>query len=140
MSGRPSHEEIFLFHQYCGRFNCQESLHYAGAVGRASLRVSSFFFVAAAATLPNKLSILRGEAAASTTERFVQSTPSPAASLTVEALCSAGTAAASLTKDVSKRRPLHELSLSGRRRLSHLYREFGKSVFACTVRGGDYIM
>ena len=51
-----------------------------------------------------------------------------------------GTPAASFQKNISTLQPLHSSRSSGRHRSFHCQRGYGKSVFACLVRGGDYIM
>ena len=51
-----------------------------------------------------------------------------------------GTPATSFQKNISALRPLHNSRSSGQHQSFHCQRGYSKSVFACLVRGGDYIM
>jgi hypothetical protein len=80
--------------------------------------VCPYSFPAAAASLSKEIIIFLAEAAASIAKGVTSSISTAAAPFIMEPLYSIGTAAAFLTKDISTWRPIHNLSSSGRHRLS----------------------
>ena len=99
-----------------------------------------YFFMVAATSIRKGIFILLEEQATSIPKRSIYSISFVATSPSMRSHYFIGTPAASFQKNISTLRPLHNSRSSGRHQSFHCQRGYGKSVFACLVRGGDYIM
>ena len=99
-----------------------------------------YFFMVAATSMRKEIFILLEEQAASISKKFIYSISFAATSPSTRSCYIIRALAISFQKNISTLRPLHNSRSSGRHRSFHCRRGYGKSVFACLVRGGDYIM
>ena len=99
-----------------------------------------YFFMVVATSMRKGIFILLEEQAASIPKEFIYSIRFAATSPSTRSCYFIGTPATSFQKNISTLQPLHNSRLSSQHRSFHCQRVYGKSVFACLVRGGDYIM
>ena len=99
-----------------------------------------YFFMVVATSVRKGIFILLEEQAASIPKEFIYSISFAAASPSTRSRYFIRTLAASFQKNISTLRPLHNSRSSSQHWSFHCQRGYGKLVFACLVRGGDYIM
>ena len=98
------------------------------------------FIMVVATSLRKEIFILLEKQAASIPKKFICSISFAAAFPSMRSHYIIRMPATSFQKNISTLRPLHNSRSSGRHWSFHCQRGYGKSVFACLVRRGDYIM
>ena len=99
-----------------------------------------YLFMVAATSVRKGIFILLEEQATSIPKKSIYSISSAAISPSTRSCYFIGTLATSFQKNMSTLQLLHNSRSSGQHWSFHCQRGYGKSVFACLVRGGDYIM
>ena len=99
-----------------------------------------YFSMVVATSVRKGIFILFKEQATFIPKKFIYSISFVAASPSTRSHYFIGTLAASFQKNISTLQPLQDSRLSSQHWSFHCQRGYGKLVFACLVRGGDYIM
>ena len=97
-----------------------------------------YFSMVAATSMRKGVFILLEEQATSIPKKFIYSVSFAATSPSTRSCYFIGTLATSFQRNISTLWLLHDSRSSGQHRSFYCQRGYGKSVFACLVRGGDY--
>ena len=118
----------------------KENIHLTHISGHTFDKGYIYFFIVAAISMRKGMFILLEEQAASIPKGFIYSISFAAASPSMRSRYFIRALATSFQKNISTLQPLHNSRLSSQHQSFHCQRGYGKLVFACLVRGGDYIM